>query len=713
MMFEELSGSAALSAAQPDGSGPRRENWNRPSRPESGRSLGASVTAVERPVREAISRLGRAVAVDSNIETQLFGCTVYGPGAVAEPFGLRLAWFVIASTLLHGSKTGNSATSTFAQALNWFTGDQQISQRTLACFSKHQVKAAERALAELQLSEVFWDLLPYVLEPHGHITRSDFENCDVAKRTRLTKKTAGVYYTPSDVADFMISSVAGSAPGDGNWLDPACGTGVFLRSIVRHQRTRPSYALLDTLEFVRTKLFAIDKSALATDLASFVLLSDCSGQKNADSTSFEDWKRVKANIICMDALRIVPSDCLPELLPAAKDCLTVLEAFPGMRTGVFDRVVMNPPYATVQIDQHLRSTWDSYRGMALGCSADAQLAFTEMLWRLTADTSGSAAVLPISIGTNTTKSYQRLRDGLLAGGGQKDFLFFDREPQALFGEDIKTRNVVLIRQSGLEIEDVVRSSRMLKWTSQQRPTILSRDRAVEIDPDSCGPFVPKIGSTKERTIYEALRSNVTTIAATRHKPTFSRVLHGDVLSTNAHRDTVLVSSTAYNFVNCFFADALPTSPPKPYSNSPINAIRFPNESFAHAGFAILSSRLCFWLWHVEGDGFHLTSDFLQRLPLWASFELDGVRNRLAHLGKNLWTDARHNAVGSVNGGKQTFSFNAGFTHPITLEIDALLLDALDIAPHAAESLANFIDMTVSIDGKRRSRSLNIEMIELK
>ena len=711
-MFDGVSISTPLATLSPYSAPPTRQSRNRLSRPESGRSLGGSVTAAERPVRQAISQLGRAVAIDKSIEVQLFGCTVYGPGASPETFDTRLAWFVVASTLLHAWRLGNQTTSTFAQALEWFTGDALIARSTLSCYPRQQLKAAERALNELEITEDFWDLLPYILEPHGHITRSEFETCDVAQKTRSTKKKTGVYYTPSDVADFMISSVARSATLNGNWFDPACGTGVFFRSIVRHHLAQHSDNPAEALTFVQSKLFAIDKSALATDLASFVLLAECGDVTHPDSTPFGEWMRIKGNMVCMDALRLVPPDCTPDLHARAKDCMTILEAFPAVIAGVFDHVVMNPPYANVQVDQHLKATWHSYRGLALGSSADTHLGFTEMLWRLTAAQSGAIAVLPVSVGTNTTKSYQRLREVLLASPGLKDFLFFDREPQALFGEDIKTRNVVVIRQSGPGIEDSVRTSRMLKWTGQQRAAIFTRDRAVPIHVNSCKAFVPKVGSVKECLIYEALQSTVTLLAAARHRPIFMRVLLDNARSNCPSRDTILVSSTAYNFVNCFLTDGLPVDTPKPYSSSPINALIFTNESLANAAFAVLSSRLCFWLWHVEGDGFHLTSDFLQRLPLWAALQRSEVRSRLARLGRELWTEAQENVVGSVNGGKQTYSFHAGHKHPITLEIDSLLIDALGLSPEASSSLEDFVQSTVSIDGKPRARGFSTETMKL-
>ena len=50
------------------------------------------------------------------------------------------------------------------------------------------------------------------------------------------------------------------------------------------------------------------------------------------------------------------------------------------------------------------------------------------------------------------------------------------------------------------------------------------------------------------------------------------------------------------------------------------------EEHAEVVFAILSSRLTYWLWHVEGDGFHVGAWFVKQLPFGrTSFTTDQTR----------------------------------------------------------------------------------------
>lgn len=692
----------AVSRSSPQIAQPKVVRWSCPS---PGRSLGASVTRVERPIREAIKLLNRAVAVDEDVADLVFDCTVYGPGFFREPNDLRLSWFVVCAAIAHSFVTRRTHVGPVSSALEWFFGEESTAQRLLACFSQQQVKDADEELKALVASEELLDLLPYVLEPHGHITRKGLESCEVAKRTRAAKKDTGVYYTPSDVAAFMVGALVDTSKTQGSWLDPACGTGVFLRAILENQwRSHIPGAAPNLRDFAVSRVFGIDKSALTTDLAAFVVLLECSRASQVEHTQFELWRRIKANIVCMDALRLSPPNSFNHLQPEPSQVATIRDIFPSASEVGFDHVVMNPPYAAVRIDKTLQMLWHSYSGIADGQSGDTHLAFTEMLWRLTSADASSAAVLPLAVGSNTTRSYLRLRGELLASPGTKEFLFFDREPQALFGEDIKTRNLILFRHSASNAHRVT-SSRLLKWTADQRPTIFRRDRVVDIDRSHCRAFVPKLGSSDEAAVYSHLRSPQISRQAALHAPRISRLTLDDVLiaGDEIRRYSVLTSSTAYNFINCFFSDALPANPPKPYSSSPINALCFNKTEDAYAAFSIASSRLCFWLWHVEGDGFHLTSDFLRRLPLWGLLASPEARHLLSQHGRSLWLSAANVMVGAVNGGKQTYSFHCGYDHPSAVTVERALLCELGIGEDFSRSLDAFIHATVSIDGSQRMR----------
>lgn len=680
------------------------------SSPAPGRSLGSTVTQAERPIRKAVRVLGGSVAIDDDAFATIFDCTVYGPNGFQESKVDRLAWFLINVVLTHAILTKSENVISFRLALEWFLGEERLCHKLLACFSRQQIKAAEIELSPLKVTTDLLDLLPYLIEPHGHITRNSLETCAIARKTRDSKKDDGVYYTPSDVVDFMVGSIASCSAENGSWIDPACGTGVFLRSVLAwHKNSLSNIANIDLVKFVLSSVFGIDKSALATDHTAFVLMIECALSTPNIYPVFGLWQQIKKNIVCMDALRLVPLGAKADLNCASHQLVEIGKIFPTVGCEGFDHVVMNPPYAKTRIDTGLKFNWHSFSDIPIGKFGDTHLAFSEMLWRFTSESSMSAAVLPLSVGTNTSKYYMRLRNELLRSEGMKEFLFFDREPQALFGEDIKTRNLILFRHATPR-KRVVRTSRLLKWVAEKRPSIFHRSRLVTIEASQCSSFVPKLGSVPEKITYDELTS-VGVLKSFTIAPMSTRVLLKDVVAADhaIHKNTLLIGSTAYNFINCFFPDGLPKKTARPYSSSPLNALVFNSDDDAYAAFALMSSRLCFWLWHVEGDGFHLTIDFLKRLPLWGIFSSDVAKSSLSKYGKILWQFTQKTAVGAVNGGKQTYSFHGGYDHPVAVKIEQVLVDHLHLSEDVPRWLDDFIQATVLINGKHRLRRLDSEL----
>jgi hypothetical protein len=92
--------------------------------------------------------------------------------------------------------------------------------------------------------------------------------------------------------------------------------------------------------------------------------------------------------------------------------------------------------------------------------------------------------------------------------------------------------------------------------------------------------------------------------------------------------------------------------------------------------------------------------------MWGVVQDEVIHRKLAILGSQLWIEAKNHTVRSVNSGKQTFSFHAGHEHPLTLEVDQLLIEALQLGSESHCLLSDFVKSTVSIDGKYRGRGIN-------
>lgn len=703
-MFETGADFATASRTVPDTS----QLTQRASRPKPGRSLGGIVTRTEVPIRAAIRELLTSARNAPDPSALLFDCTVYGPEPVTEPPAIRTAWFIVTIGIVHAIAQGLRNTAPFRTSLDWFFDGTTLAHKVLALFAPEQLQAAQIHLGDLAVNDDLIDLFPYVLEPHGHVTRSRLEKCSTARSLREEKRAAGVYYTPSDVADFMVAAISQEGKSTGSWLDPACGTGVFLRAVLRHVLdAQPADTVTTPLETVLSGLFGIDRSALATDLASFTVLVECLLKAPLECSPWEAWRQIKTKIVCMNALRLEPTDSMVALHIDAPVRIKTHEIFPRANPGGFDHVVMNPPYCSVQVDDSLRSSWHSFSGLKPAQKGDAHIAFAEMTWRMTSKSGSAAAVLPLSIATNSTRMFRDFREELLCSSGSKEFLFFDREPQSLFGEDVKTRNVILIRNgSETAVEAKLRTSRLLKWSGPQRSSIFTRERSVPVSFKPQSAFIPKLGSTPEAQLYSALTQAVIQGKSSSLSPQATRAHLDDAVNFSKDESlrTLLVSGTAYNFLNVFFAGSLPAAPAKPYSRSPVNALRFHNEEFAFAAYAVMASRLAFWLWNVEGDGFHVTGAFIRRLPLWAVFASKERIKTLSSFGETLWNVAQMHPVGSINGGRQTYSYHFGHNHAYNLAVEAELLSAFKLPLEFSACLDSFVEAVVSRDQTRITRT---------
>ena len=129
--------------------------------------------------------------------------------------------------------------------------------------------------------------------------------------------------------------------------------------------------------------------------------------------------------------------------------------------------------------------------------------------------------------------------------------FFDRAPDALFGDDVKTRNAVLIydaaKPRGIETTSI------LRWTSRTRAHWLFRSaplrplhdaRIIRAD--------PKLGSDVEvTTLYRAVRSRPPASSRRTWTEYRRRLSHpGGPANGDSSRRAVYVAPTAYNWLNC-------------------------------------------------------------------------------------------------------------------------------------------------------------------
>lgn len=738
-------------------------NLRRLSVPGPGRTLSAVAEMRGRAIRDAV-RILDSELTSANITAEFekaFGPKYQVPGLpnTQESIGLRAAWALVNMWLLARRSTVFPGDGGLDVAEKWFQepfhGRWSLSQS----LSKRASREAVHRLSQVSCDEHLTDLLPYLLDPHGPGTRLSVMRDASTSVARRAKRTNGVFYTPADIAEYMVSVVQSTGTKEARWLDPACGTGVFLVAALRGA-VEDSSQNHDALAYAVTNLYGFDISALAIESCTFTLLHECidSVQRKA-LAPWSVWHALRLNLATVDALLVgkwrggpntrqsaATRQCVRSELLEAKDPDTIepctaegdgsgngqapsgwlmtadfgvplCRIFPEAEEG-FENLVGNPPYANLG----QRDDWD-WLAREYECLSGRVVRqntfpmFVEMMWRLTRPGRSSASlVLPLSISYHTGRQYERCRRAMESNGGRWRAAFFDREPHALFGEDVKTRNAILFRDETGEAPHrgmpcKFETGPLRKWTSRTRSRLFDSVSFTALEQPDIADGIPKLNGPNEAHMFAVL-NRVRGRLGDDWKNACTITL--DEACGNESKASVLIAGTAYNFLNVFRTVQRDSAWEHPFSESNVRVLEFADETAARVAFAILSSRLVYWLWYVTGDGFHVSRRFLERLPVSVCSLHNGKADQLAGLGDKLWSAVQGDRVVSLNRGKITVAYRPIRFDDMRAAIDTILVEAAGLNTRFVGELGLLVrrNVVVDEDDRRRRRLFSQENTEV-
>jgi hypothetical protein len=709
-----------------------------------GASLEIRTALRGKPIRDAVGVLSKGVVVQRDVLrfNAAFSprWSAVSPRLLEEQAATRIAWNLVATWLLAVFASENKDPVTIMDAEKWFRADIPI-PTPLCCadFSPETLWHAEQLLKTTKFDEELWNLLPYIFEEHGQGSRSSVMRNPLTAKARTAKRREGVFYTPTDVADYMAREAVASNCGAANLscFDPACGTGVFLLAVLNYARELGNHSF-DAFAYVTRYLYGTDISGQALDSCAFLLLMQCWPEAPRHGLApWTAWHRMRLNLVQVNALdltvansRIQPASAYERVI-AALNCndfideyrespansgestlfgaksLALNSIFPAVGDG-FACVIGNPPYAAAttrsdrQLDREFQSLPDSVGTVNL------YPLFIEMMWKFaTKDNSSGALVTPLSIAYHTGTQFENCRRAMSAAGGQWRFAFFDREPHALFGEEVKTRNAILFYRRSPDLPRPgelaeIETGPLRKWTSRTRSQLFK-----SIDFTSPGRIaitfgIPKLNGASQAAAFEALQRRHERLPALCSRIVKARPVETLTPSTIPK---VFVGGTAYNFLNVYREADLPDEARMfLISESPVHCLEFHSETDAEAALAILCSRLVFWLWHVLGDGFHVSSRLFQAVPFSRRSFPSGTFLDLAALGRQLWLRLQEHQYTALNGGRTTFGYRPLKCSAELDEIDACLGKAAGLSDEFLTELRMFVRSNAVVDVSDDSRA---------
>jgi hypothetical protein len=441
-------------------------------------------------------------------------------------------------------------------------------------------------------------------------------------------------------------------------------------------------------------LFGVDIDPWAVDACGFVLLAEVlSTDRTNRGAPIENWRRIRMNLACMDTLMLdlieaTDQEGVRDQHSFDEGRTPISRLFPSLEKGP-NIIVGNPPYAELGHRSDIGALALVYTTLAVKprASAELYLLFLEQMTRLAnKQTCACSLVLPLSLACNVGNQFHAARAMVQQLPGRWEFAFFDREPHALFGEDVKTRNTIVFwtRESSARSFELY-TGPLQKWRGGSRAAML---KSIQFTPVNCDVQngIPKVGGNEQAKalrILNAHRSRLKDKTCSINKTTLAKVLELD-------RQTVLVGGTAYNFINVFLK---PTRAAfdnrRGLSESPLHKITCDSTEIALAVFAALSSRLTYWWWHVHGDGFHVSKRFISDLPIGAALDEKQAVEKLARDGARLWIAAQAHPIWSLNRGRVSLGYTPSGCDDIRESIDELLIELLGLRSSFGRVLATF------------------------
>jgi DNA modification methylase len=670
--------------------------------PRRGHVLSTIAETYGGPVRTAVDILTAALEQDGSAGPQMplnFPTLEKQAFIVRRPAYEMEAWHLCTRWLVGVALGTLRQTDTLEDAAEWF-GHVGLRLHTNAT---RRLNAASQREALEQLRSIadpcaFADLLPYVLDPHGPGSRLSVMRDPSTRAARDRKRTNGVFYTPADVAEHMAALAFTNLRSEDNpvkVLDPACGTGVFLRAALAFLRgTNPN---VDVFSIATHSLHGVDIDPWAVDASAYVLLHDVLAHSLKKSlTPGAVWQKLRRNLFVFDALSLDPASAAVTGVSKKETSATgvpITALFPEMGEGA-QVILGNPPYASLTGRTDLATLQTRFKTLpTASATSDMHPLFLEQLMRLAAPAAAGALVLPLSIAFSGGKQYVQARRLIQRTAGTWRFSFFDREPHALFGEDVKTRNTIVAwaRKLG-ETSSNVMTGPLLKWRGDSRARMFQSIRHTEI-PNAITTGIPKLsGATQAETLGILMKKRI-------HLSSFVTFVSGTTLEQTLTADNinVFVGGTAYNFLNVFFQPPAVLTPSAVLSTNTVHRLRCARTSDAFVTYALLSSRISFWLWHIIGDGFHVSRRFLEELPLGFSLFNKKQLDLLETLGRDLWKEAKTHSVASFNRGRASLAFPASRMPKRQREIDQVIISAAGLPDSFLTALDGFVDSVISAE----------------
>ncbi|MDF2892078.1 MAG: hypothetical protein K0R80_2445 [Clostridia bacterium] len=507
-------------------------------------------------------------------------------------------------------------------------------------------------------------------------------------------------------------------------IDTSCGTGVFLiksiariveeyRSLISSQ-TYSSNIKCPLALSIANNIYGIDKSKTAVVSCIFlIIITNIEILLESDFSPYQIYLLALLNIRCGDA--ITSTDITMQGFTERENIITTAslyrvsmkeQIFSNMISGIEERIgstpsvdsynpnfgfwfqyefpevflmndgfsciIGNPPYAKASEGNLLIEQTHSYAAAANMISSNIYTYFVENMVRLSARKSFSGLIVPLSIAYSSSKEFMNLRQFIEVDQSSWRFAFFDRSPDSLFGDDVKTRASIIFRSASDEYNRSIKTTKLNRWNSINRDSLFENITFSNNIPYSIQYEIPKIQTDLEIKVLNILKSSKSRLGKSFKTVSKDRLLY------NSNNDNYLYfSNTGYNWIPVFL------EPPISWDkngneiiSSSIWAVECKFNKYLL--YSLVTSTISYWLWIVHGDIFHLSKKFVDSLPYDQDSFSKEATEALTKLGESLWNEVKQNKIYKNNAGKKIGNYTYIQSQKTIYEINQIIIRELNL-----------------------------------
>lgn len=241
------------------------------------------------------------------------------------------------------------------------------------------------------------------------------------------QKDRGAYFTPDFLVDFVTENTVPKARKC-KIIDPSCGTGAFLIGAAKRLQILTGKSILPILE---ENVYGVDISSDAIRKSRILLILFA-------LTNNEDKKKIDFNLELGNSLLLDYKHSFPRISDR----------------GGFDVVIGNPPYAQIPESYDIQELSRKYETITDNRKrTNLYLPFIELMLEIGNKKSNNGCIIPLSLSYHSGSSFVKGREIIEKAGGEWFFSFYDRSPDSLFGDKIKTRNSIFFLYKGDDFRD--------------------------------------------------------------------------------------------------------------------------------------------------------------------------------------------------------------------------------------------------------------------